>query len=488
MMAIIVGDIHGCVEKVRAFLAYKPEEQHIALGDYLDSFHESQERQLEALQLLLESDSILLWGNHDFNYHRTPPCFSTGYQFGLEEPYQQLIENHQDRFKAAYAVDGWLLTHAGVAQWLAMDVTDVYVLADMLNERLAEWLANPCETIEGIFAIGKARGGSGKYNSGGIFWFDFKREGDRLAKIKQIFGHTETIKPVVTDSYVALDTTNDKQFCWLFDTSINELVQLRIAHTMHEEIIDGMRYKAVGNRKPQDNRVRRISDLPEEEQSSFFEYLTCKTVPFIGGFWPADYRRWKAGDGMIKTDSQGRTWDTDEVKLDSIEFALEYPKYAGFTPTREDVEFLHLHRPERELEIRVKNTPRLRDLPLEEQEPFLEWMMGQTRPCIEGVAREDQDFFYIHDYRRWKAGLQHFDHDLSKVYRKELLDLRREVKSLLGRPERENGWFAEYNFHPDDLYNMNENELYDKIEVFKGLVKRLQNSETVEKDEHAGTV
>lgn len=72
--------------------------------------------------------------------------------------------------------------------------------------------------------------------------------------------------------------------------------------------------------------------------------------------------------------------------------------------------------------------------------------------------------------------------------RKELLDLRRAVKSLLGRPERENAWFAEYNFHPDDLYNMNENELYDKIEVFKGLVKRLLNSETVKNDEHAGTV
>ena len=60
--------------------------------------------------------------------------------------------------------------------------------------------------------------------------------------------------------------------------------------------------------------------------------------------------------------------------------------------------------------------------------------------------------------------------------RKELLDLRREVKSLLGRPERENAWFAEYNFQPDDLYNMSEKELSEKIEVFKGLVKRLDDS------------
>jgi len=82
-----------------------------------------------------------VWGNHDFNYHRVPPFFSSGYQFGLEEPYQQLFEDHQDRFKAAYAVDGWLCTHAGLTGWVAKDITDVHVLADMVNDHLAKWLA-----------------------------------------------------------------------------------------------------------------------------------------------------------------------------------------------------------------------------------------------------------------------------------------------------------------------------------------------------------
>jgi hypothetical protein len=35
-MAIVVGDIHGDVEKVQVFLCYKPEVEHVALGDYLD--------------------------------------------------------------------------------------------------------------------------------------------------------------------------------------------------------------------------------------------------------------------------------------------------------------------------------------------------------------------------------------------------------------------------------------------------------------------
>lgn len=48
--------------------------------------------------------------------------------------------------------------------------------------------------------------------------------------------------------------------------------------------------------------------------------------------------------------------------------------------------------------------PRLRDLPLEEQLPFQKELEGQTRPWIEGIADEDQDFFYQGDYLRWKSG------------------------------------------------------------------------------------
>jgi hypothetical protein len=123
------------------------------------------------------------------------------------------------------------------------------------------------------------------------------------------------------------------------------------------------------------------------------------------------------------------------------------------------------------------NPRRLRELPEDEQEPFYSWLMGQTRPCIEGIAQEDQDFFYVHDYRRWKAGLQHFDHDMGKVYRKELIYLRREVMSLLGRPHRGNAWYAEFNFLPDDLLRMTEKELCEKVETFKGLVKQLENAD-----------
>lgn len=53
--------------------------------------------------------------------------------------------------------------------------------------------------------------------------------------------------------------------------------------------------------------------------------------------------------------------------------------------------------------------PRIKDLPNEEQEPFKKWLFGQTCPEIPGVPMEEQDGYYSHDYRAWKAGLPVID-------------------------------------------------------------------------------
>jgi hypothetical protein len=46
--------------------------------------------------------------------------------------------------------------------------------------------------------------------------------------------------------------------------------------------------------------------------------------------------------------------------------------------------------------------PRVRDLPEVERAPFTEWLVGQTRPMLDGIPMEEQDGYYDHDYRRWK--------------------------------------------------------------------------------------
>jgi hypothetical protein len=236
-MAIIVGDLHGFVEKAQMFLAYKPEEEHIALGDYVDSFHEFQNRQIETLQLLLDSSAVLLWGNHDLHYLRTPPWLCTGFQHYKEAPLIDLIEQNKNRFKAAYAVDGWLCTHAGVHVRVARPKRcrgNIDLLAKKLNADMEKFLNKP-ETYQRlnymapsppIFNIGQGRGGSS--NFAGIFWYDFRRDLGLDTSIKQIFGHTETKEPAITEAYVALDTTNNLSACWVFDTATEELVNLPV--------------------------------------------------------------------------------------------------------------------------------------------------------------------------------------------------------------------------------------------------------------------
>jgi len=338
-MAIVVGDIHGNVEKVRAFLGYRADQEHVCLGDILDSFTESQERQLEAFLLLVKSDAVLLWGNHDLHYLKVWPWICSGKQsMGTwREQYTNLVTRHRSRFKAAHAVDGWLCTHAGCNLTLQRGVTDVAELAGYLNAEFGKWAKKPghfqfpsgrlTTTPDSIFHVGGSRGGSGE--AGGIFWFDFRRD-PGLAPVKQIFGHTECNEPVMAENFVALDTTNNKEWVWLFDTEAGELVRLDL-------------------QAPADNNPKRFEDLPPADREPFRLWLadSCCDSPVVAGemgYWPSDYRRWKRG------------------------------------------------------------YPRLRDLPLDEQKPFFEWLYGQTCPWVGGAAAEDQDFFYMTDYKQWKAG------------------------------------------------------------------------------------
>lgn len=56
-----------------------------------------------------------------------------------------------------------------------------------------------------------------------------------------------------------------------------------------------------------------------------------------------------------------------------------------------------------------KNWPRIRDLPVDEQDPFIVFLDGQTRPMIDGVPGTEQDAYYPSDYERWKSGLPIID-------------------------------------------------------------------------------
>ncbi len=218
LMAIIVGDIHGDLDKAKAFLTYKPEALHVALGDYLDSFLEPVERQIETLQMLMDSSAVLLLGNHEVHYLDYAPFQFAGYNFDHWHIFQEIIEKNLQRFTAAYAVDGWLCTHAGMRRGLSR-LKDVDHLAKILNLRYQKFL------VRRFYNYGKPT----EYRGQSIFYHNYWMEEDSLASVKQIFGHVEQKQPYLTVNYIALDTTNFTNSCWVYDTEAAELVQLPLA-------------------------------------------------------------------------------------------------------------------------------------------------------------------------------------------------------------------------------------------------------------------
>jgi len=238
-MAIIIGDIHSDIRKVQAFLAYEPAEQHICLGDLVDSRglqKATLSEELACLDLLLGSEATLLWGNHDLAYLLERPwkCFGHFGEFAFRDRYQAA----RNRFFAAYAVDGWLCTHAGLSRKIAALMPAEVVAGG--PEAIAMWLCAEFE-IEltapvpdirrgepryghgPLFGIPPCRGGYSEY--GGIFWHDAEGE-QRLPSgiCQQVFGHSPKPLPACDDSWINLDTFADGS--WVLNTKTMEIMNL----------------------------------------------------------------------------------------------------------------------------------------------------------------------------------------------------------------------------------------------------------------------
>jgi predicted phosphodiesterase len=54
-MSLIISDLHGNYAKCKTFIEYKPEEEHIILGDFMDSFSASDEDIIATFQLAVNN-------------------------------------------------------------------------------------------------------------------------------------------------------------------------------------------------------------------------------------------------------------------------------------------------------------------------------------------------------------------------------------------------------------------------------------------------
>lgn len=223
-MALILGDIHGNFDKAEKFLAFKPEEKHVFVGDYVDSFEETDEQILLTLKLCIESDATLLLGNHDLHYFTEPPFTCSGRRYWLAKGLNEIFEAFLDRFVPAAVVDGFLITHGGLSEGLGnsfkVAATPEAILdrinaewSDYLNTRIKRAPHAPRKHHK-IFNISFSRGGRDSF--AGIFWADYRD--DKFFGVPQVFGHSRTeignIVNIAKDAFSRKLNKNTKVDFW----------------------------------------------------------------------------------------------------------------------------------------------------------------------------------------------------------------------------------------------------------------------------------
>ena len=188
-MALVSGDIHGHYAKAKAFLEYKPEEEHIFTGDLLDSFKATDGEINQTFYLIFNQTHTkkiqVLWGNHELHYLTKRPFTCSGFRQQQQQNYNSLVEEFKHHFKAAIYKDGFIITHAGVHPILNKKIKEPEEMAEWINQEMDAFIKENKRSP--IFNIGGCRGGFQQF--GGVFWLDWNQE--KFNKnFNQIVGHT----------------------------------------------------------------------------------------------------------------------------------------------------------------------------------------------------------------------------------------------------------------------------------------------------------
>jgi len=220
IMAIIGSDFHGNLKKLDKFMNYKPDAQHVFAGDAVDSWHETKENQLKVLKTLVDSNCILLYGNHELSYHPTNHMMCSGWhEFGGDNFHKYLDDK---RWLAAYAIDDYLITHAGLAECYTTKARSAKTAAKAINNIFKD---NPRK----LYDVGMSRGGTS--TAGNVFWYDYRYDYVALSKkYNQVFGHCSLRQrweeETTTYHHVCVNSDDSMDECWVFDTELKEVIIL----------------------------------------------------------------------------------------------------------------------------------------------------------------------------------------------------------------------------------------------------------------------
>lgn len=210
---LIIPDVHQGIGWVERVLAREQEADRIVfLGDYFDSRRPATQRAgiaetcvyLDALRVRLGERAIFLLGNHDVQYlearaaclaRRTPRRlrYHCGAAFSHSAA-KRIAKDLSPEFWAVarlfVSVDGWLLSHAGVAaaHWpLRATPADSLRAFDEACAAALETITAPL-AAHPLLGAGRVRGGDAEV--GGVTWLDWDDEFADELPFPQIVGHT----------------------------------------------------------------------------------------------------------------------------------------------------------------------------------------------------------------------------------------------------------------------------------------------------------
>ena len=200
MKILIISDLHG-----RSAWKEAPVNDYdriVFLGDYTDSFVESDETIYENLKEIIQlkrkkpNKVILLIGNHDAQYLHFPHYRCSGYRAHTQPALSTLFAKHESLFQVAHQETNYLFSHAGVSnKWLAYaqqkiakdlpGLTPETGMAKFLNELHRQ----PLRLRNLLFEVGPFRGGNDAFS--GPVWADRTETiTDFLPDFHQVVGHT----------------------------------------------------------------------------------------------------------------------------------------------------------------------------------------------------------------------------------------------------------------------------------------------------------
>ncbi len=217
MKTIIISDIHNRVNWIESALSALDFDRVVFLGDYFDDFHDTLEDIKKAAKWLKQSlskpDRIHLLGTHDmwYSFPYNPYLRASGNTREKSEAINRILsENDWNKLKLYHCEKGFLLSHAGVHQYLLgknnLSTQEILKSIKSATEVALQAAKNgkPHPWLDAGFSRG------GIQVVGGITWLDWYDEFEPVPHLNQIIGHAELKQPEERH------TENSKNYC--FDT------------------------------------------------------------------------------------------------------------------------------------------------------------------------------------------------------------------------------------------------------------------------------